>query len=351
MENMTFYYRQLSKYPSTRVSKEISLWNIGWNQHLNFYLFNNNEFKIERNCSFHDLGPGQLRNENFHIPLRRDRYKYMSCRSLSNIPSCHGKMTIQDFEPRHIGFSLGITCRKVHDPLFNLKGLTYKVTLFHVSNSTQCLPLTSLLVHDCSKFYSYVTMPNRIGHQTKRKATHDHKSVYRILKLVNIQFLDYNCYQYLHEILCYVFTPKCDPNTERMVPPCRESCFDFLNGCVSDVLSLSPRLQMLIPDLVGNFTQSDIFNAVNCNYLPSVNGSIPCFYKPVTCPAPPAVKNGFLLNNNQSRKFYHLGATYKYICQGEHVAMGISKVTCYHSGQWSQVPECRSRKNQHSVDP
>ena len=99
----------------------------------------------------------------------------MSCRSLSNISSCHGKMTIQDFEPRHVGFSLGITRRKVHDPLFNLKGLTYKVTLFHVSNSTQCLPLTSHSEKDCSKFYSYVTIPNVVGHQTKRKATHDHK--------------------------------------------------------------------------------------------------------------------------------------------------------------------------------
>ena len=108
---------------------------------------------------------------------------------------------------------------------------------------------------------------------------------------------------------------------------------------------------MLIPDLVGNVTQSDIFNTVNCNYLPSVKGSIPCFYKPVTCPAPPAVKNGFLLNSTQSRKFYHLGATHQYICQGEHVVTGNSRVTCYHSGQWSQVPECNSRKNQYSVDP
>ena len=46
MESKTFYYRQLSKYPSTTVTIEISLSNVGWNQILNFYLFVNNGFKI-----------------------------------------------------------------------------------------------------------------------------------------------------------------------------------------------------------------------------------------------------------------------------------------------------------------
>ena len=168
-EKETFYHRQLSKFPSTTVTIEVSLTNVGWNQQLNFYLFDNKEFKIERNCSIRDLVPAQLRNENFHIPLRTYGYKYITCQFENNTSSCHGKMTIQDFEPRNVGFSLGIICLKNHNPSFHLKGLTYSITLRDMSNRSQCLPLTSHLQNDCSKFYSYGTIPNLVGHQKSQR--------------------------------------------------------------------------------------------------------------------------------------------------------------------------------------
>ena len=39
----------------------------------------------------------------------------------------------------------------------------------------------------------------------------------------------------------------------------------------------------------------DIFN---CDYLPSVNGSMPCFYEQVTCGTPPNVTNTFIQEND-----------------------------------------------------
>ena len=354
-EIKTFYYRQLSKFPSTTVTIEISLSNIGWNQILHFYLFDTNSFKIDRNCSFHDPFPVQLRNENFYIPFRRDGYKYISCQSENNIRSCHGKMTIQDFKPRNVGFSLGITCRKVHNPGFNLKGLTYTITLSDMSNSTQCLPLTSHSEQDCSKFYSHTTIPNLVGHQ-KRSDT-AHASVYRILKLVNLHNIKSPCYQHLHEFLCNVFTPKCDIFTERMVPPCRESCLDFLNGCVTHVLSISPKLRSIMPHLKS----SDIYNSINCNYLPPASGSTPCFYKPVYCAAPPTINNGFKvnvsnMNTNNGFKVnvsnmnttYPLDSIQEYVCQDEYRILENSSVTCMYSGQWSTTPVCIYNLNKNS---
>ena len=271
----------------------------------------------------------------------------MTCQFEDDIRSCHGKMTIQDFKPRNVGFSLGISCRRVHNPLFNLKELTYNIILSDMSNNTQCLPLTSHSEQDCSKFYSHSAIPNLIGHQTKGTARSKLKGVNRILKLFT-QLWDFNCYQHLQEFLCYVFTPKCDPDTERMVPPCRESCLDFLNGCAAYILSVSPKLKMLILDTYANVSSSDVYNAVNCSYLPPANGSIPCFYKNVTCSVPP--QNQFDTN---SRKLYPLGAKHFYVCHGtnQRLETGNNTMTCLHSGQWSEAPECRSNDDQQSMGP
>ena len=351
-EIKTFYYQQLSKYPSTRISIEISLLNVGWNQRLTFYLFDHQGTVIDRNCSFHDPVPVQLRNENFYIPLRKDGYKYITCVSEKNIFSCHGKMTIQDFEPRHVGFSLGITCRNVHNPLFNLKGLTYNVIIREMSNTTQCLPLTSHSEKNCSKFYSYATIPNLIGHQKKSKATYDRASMYRILKVMNLHNIEKPCYQHLHELLCYVFTPKYDSDTKRMVPMCRESCLDFLNGCVTHALSLSPKLRSIISDLVENFTPSDIYKSMNCNYLPPANGSAPCFHKPVSCPAPPTINNGFKVNASNITAPYPADSIQQYVCQDQYNMTKNSTVTCLYSGLRSEAPTCNHNFSRNSsVDP
>ena len=346
-ENKTFHYRQLSKYPSTRVTIDISLSNLGSNQKLNFYLFDSDGFTIERTCALKYPEPVQLRNENFYIPLNKDGYKYITCQFENNIRSCNGKMTIQDFEPRNVGFSLGISCKRVHDRLLTLKGLTYNITLRDMNNNSQCLLLESRSAKDCSKLYPYTTIPNLVGHQTEDEARSNMYGTHKILELLT-QFSDYNCCQHLDEILCYAFIPKCDPDTKRMVPPCRESCLDFSKGCLVNVLTESPRLKMLHPDFLENVTSSDIYNAINCQHLPPANGSTPCFYKPVSCPMPPNGQHKFLINDT---KFYPLGATYDLICPDGHVVTGNNTVTCLPSGKWSKLPECRLREEQRSMGP
>ena len=307
---------------------------------------------MDGNCSFHDPKPAQVWNENFHIPLRSDDYKYITCQSENNIRSCHGKMTIQDFEPRNVGFSLGTNCLEIHNSSFNLKGLTYNITFLDMSNSSQCLPLTSHSQKDCSKFYPYATVPNLVGHQKKSKAWRDHINTHRIITFANLYNIKMPCYQHLHELLCYIFTPKCDPDTTRMVPPCRESCLDFLNGCVIHALRVSPELRSIMTDFVEELPSSDIYNSINCNYLPPVNGSTPCFYKPVFCPPPPTIKNGFKVNFSNISTPYPLDSIQEYVCQDQYKMTENSTVACLYSGQWSKVPVCMHNLGRNSsVDP
>ena len=148
------------------------------------------------------------------------------------------------------------------------------------------------------------------------------------------------CYQHLPEFLCYVFTPKCDPNKRRMVPPCRESCLDFLNGCVMHPLHVSPELRFIMADFVEELPSRDVYNSINCSYLPPANENTPCFYKPVFCPPPPTIKNGFKVNVSNLSIPYPLDSTQEYVCQDQYKMAENSTVTYLYSGQWSKAPVC-----------
>ena len=124
-----------------------------------------------------------------------------------------------------------------------------------------------------------------------------------------------------------------------MVPPCREMCLDARNSC-------------------GKLTELlDIIKEYDCDYLPSRDGDIPCFYKPVTCGPLPEVTNALLLtdfNNNDTNSsesirynsssnntVFPLNFEAEYTCEGDIYRMiGSPTVKCRYSGLWSKTPNC-----------
>ena len=160
----------------------------------------------------------------------------------------------------------------------------------------------------------------------------------RYLQIVDPKYPQFSCYKHLHEIMCYILSPRCHPQTKQMVPPCREACSDLVQGCFV-------RVNLFMPQI--NFTDMKMppFDLVaNCSYLPPANGSLPCFYKPVTCPAPPNVQNGFRVNYSDTNTSYPLDSVQEYVCQDEYKIRGDSTVTCLYSGQWTEVPVCVNKR-------
>ena len=80
-------------------------------------------------------------------------------------------------------------------------------------------------------------------------------------------------------------------------------CYDLWNACAENFLSLLKKgasiqksvlydlSQSLQKFAVGPMVRSEI---LDCDYLPSRYGTIPCFYKPVTCEAPQNSNNAII---------------------------------------------------------
>ena len=79
---------------------------------------------------------------------------------------------------------------------------------------------------------------------------------------------------------------------------------------------------------------------VGCSYLPSVDGSIPCFYKPVTCDNPTNITNAVIRNYNKSTNGFNVSTEIEYYCVNNTQMKGKNKRTCLYSGEWSEGPQC-----------
>ena len=152
------------------------------------------------------------------------------------------------------------------------------------------------------------------------------------------------CYKYLEEILCYTFHPKCETN--EFIVPCRESCFELIEGCYEDVLFLLRNItvtQVDVKDLGINMMEhsNNMRQVIGCDYLPLANDSVPCQYKPVTCGTPPNVKNGAMQGFINATTDYPLHSEVDYLCKTESFRIeGNSTIKCMYSGQWSEPPRC-----------
>ena len=145
------------------------------------------------------------------------------------------------------------------------------------------------------------------------------------------------------------FLPKCDPLTKQVMHPCREMCWDFLEGCRKKFRDILDKIDMKSVHNSHTYLHlkfREKSQLVNCDYLPPSNGNIPCFYKPVTCDSPPDVTNGTRILNATRKNTYELHDVVQCKCVDETFKMiGNRSITCLYSGEWSHpTPKCKQRQ-------
>ena len=108
----------------------------------------------------------------------------------------------------------------------SLKGLSFNISVSGQRNKSECVPVQNKHnFKDCAKFYPFASFPNLLGGQ-EQEAIYTAGSLYLTFKKI-----PGGCYKFLLEMFCYIFGPECDVTRRVTIPPCRETCWDFLNGC------------------------------------------------------------------------------------------------------------------------
>ena len=157
-----------------------------------------------------------------------------------------------------------------------------------------------------------------------------------------LAFDDGTNYQHFWEAACGTILPKYDPATKEVIHPCSEMCWDFINGFWLKWLHMLDNLGSEFTSTFHHLSSFNMSQVMNCDYLPSIQGSIPCFYKPVRCDSPPDVTNDAALINVTKKNIYDLNDVVQYACIYEVYKMrGNSTITCLYSGEWSHpLPKC-----------
>ena len=258
---------------------------------------------IRKQCVYRPYG--QLLNRDLHpkLTMNQNRSAPLTCELVYNNRHllCQGNITVQDYFPRKFSFSFGFHCRRMS----SLRGLKYDIKI-HVSNETSCLELSPSLI--CYPYIQYGARPNLLGNEMLIK--------FIFSKLLNSGS---SCFQHGAEFLCYVFTNKCDPQSNQIIPQCREMCYNYLDAC---------------GPLLGKW------KSINCDYLPSLYEEIPCFYKPVRCKEPPIVKNATVVSYFTSSGKYLLHHQAEYTCHQGFKMEGNKTITCLYNRHWSSPPQC-----------
>ena len=247
LTNTSFYYVRLSEFPSKLATLEYSI-KINFTNieiycakaeackvTLDIYTTENDQ-NLKMNCSRNAYG--QLRNENLFTPMTHQfkQYRFTTC-NLDDMDSdllhCTGRTTIQDYLPRHYGFSFGYVCRRSLKP--SLVGLSYNFTISQQSNETKC-SATPSVIFNCRQFYDLMSLPNMIGNPDRSSVkdwVYDLKTIYAMVSTFLSQLPTGNCYQYLTEILCRFVFPQCNATMNQVIHTCREMCFEAMDACLS----------------------------------------------------------------------------------------------------------------------
>ena len=342
-ENMTFFYQKLPVAPSVRATIEF---NISYSEcsmgqmypSMGIYTEYPN-LNIEKRCSYQQYG--QLCNEDLHPHLKVGTYRTTTCElSGSCTVNCRGRVVVQDYMPRSFSLYFGFSCD--WPPIYLLRGLRYNISFTKQTNETSGCTDYSVIYYTeaCSRFYKETSLPNLIGDVRINHYAQYFKE-FRILEMVI--FENGTCYQHIWEVICYIFLPKCDPFTKQVLHPCREMCWDFVDGCWRKFRNLVDRIDMKFvfnkQAYLNHIFREEKLQAIDCDYLPSLNDSITCFYKPVTCNSPPDVTNGTRILNTTQKDVYQLHDVVQYACINDTFEMiGYDSITCLYSGQWSQSP-------------
>ena len=133
MENTKFFYRRLPTFSSKMATIQ---YNVTYEKYLLIYFpviyiyTTENHSDLRTKCI--SSGYGQLRNEDFWIPLNPRLIPYggkTKCVEEYQEIHCSGKITIQDYIPRRFSFSVGFECR--NRTFFLGYANTIMITLLH----------------------------------------------------------------------------------------------------------------------------------------------------------------------------------------------------------------------------
>ena len=225
-EDTTWYYQQLTTEPSLITEIQFSVVSIDYPHtfRLNFYTTEDN-INLQKNCSSVKL---------------MDSYSMDICGFLSGLTNndclkdkngllhCTGKTVIQDFKPRTISFSFG---KSLWNPKRNFSEgpqLQHQLSLVReISRNVFQYKTDASLKRMWLKFYPFASFPNLLGQQ-QQEAIDTAGSLF----LLWFKQMPGDCYKFQLEMLCYIFGPKCDVTRRVTIPPCRENCWDFVNGCL-----------------------------------------------------------------------------------------------------------------------
>ena len=314
-----------------------------------------NDRNLEENCSMKVFG--QLFNEDLHTPMRprTKPYRLTTCKLDEVDPDmlhCEGRAMIQDYIPRKYGFSFGYSCEKLVTP--SLRGLSFNFTISGQSNKTTCIKIPE--VNDgffmCHNFYSYTSLPNMVGLDEDRikQLIEENKVILTFGTTLGLILSPDGkpCHEHVREIMCQAYLPRCEIDNEEVIQPCKETCDEFFKACSENIMMGFNNVHYLGSDFSRGWRidkLSDVKDKLsNCSYLPSVNGLIPCFYKPVTCESPSDITNARIING--SNETYIAMSQVEYECLNETFQMeGNETVTCLYNGQWTEMPSCLERKD------
>ena len=328
-EDVEFYFGKLSEFPSTvaTIKYSVNFTATPTSAIMNIYTEKGNTNQQKR-CV--QLYHGQFFNEKLFVVLTQKRST--TCRDNQGVARCKGTIRIQDYIPRNYFISFGYSCSAVK----SLKGLTYNVTIYQ-RNETKCSLMRPNFV--CSKYYPAISMPNLFGNIFR----------YPEIKQFELQFymwkslLGEPCHKYQEQFLCYLLFPECS-NIHRMKTLCREGCTDLIDACIDDLLFILRNVTIYDhkPKGLKEQLESETLKEF-CNYLPSVNSPVLCFYEAVTCDSPPIVNNAIMQNKINKNKTYLLHSQMSYTCKNETQIRGNNTSACRPSGQWSKPPLCQPK--------
>ena len=359
----SFYYRRFQTFPSQLATVEYSvIFNLtrisylcdgnGCNVILDIYT-TEQDINLKTNCSNDSFG--QLRNENLRtsLKLRYRPYRFTTCK-LDDVDSdilyCKGRTVIQDYKPRHYGFSFGYDCDISTKP--SLVGLSYNFTISGQSNKTQCFQIPQRLskpMKECSDFYNHTSLPNMIG-DPDIASVNSWGSQVSIYISVGSYFLSQlpkgGCYKYTKEVFCQIVFPQCNHHENQIIYPCKETLSDLRSGCLEHVKAGLEVFSSSNPRFFEKWRTAVQRNEVYSDYLPSFDDPVPCYYKPVTCDPPPNVTNAKITSGIVLNGTYLAMSQVEYECLNETFQMEWnSTVTCMYSGQWYKTPKCLKRTN------
>ena len=308
-----------------------------------FFYTTDTHVNIEEECSVRTYD--QVMYNHMHQEFR---LHHKACPdSYSNV-HCKQSRSIQDYMPRHFGFSFGFYCK---DKLRkSLKGLKYNVTIHLQSNETKCSNMSNDLTF-CSNYYRQVSFPNLIDHTYQKDAAKLFHTLFPNEFIIDNIF---TCYPYFLKAVCYLFFPRCNSTAKSFIVPCRETWEELREACFSEPQSTS-LLENLLPNILSPTPNLPLYyfstKTFDYKYLPSrLQDNIQCYYEEVICKSPPNVTGAVIVKGLHQNGSYIGGSEVEYSCiDHSKQIVGNNTVRCLYNTSWSDPPVCRDKHSNNNL--